>query len=256
MTEIADPKQVSGPPSPERRSAPAAHDAPSPVHDICPLLLADDGAWRSATPVREHRCAALGPDVVLGPDKQRRLCLTAKHRTCATYSTAMRLDRPTAGTSVREAPAVRPYPRMAPVVLDHRRLGPAVSVRQGGRVSGQVVLAGLMAVAFAAIAITRIPAAGDDPGLVAGATSPMASVRPSVAPTVRPTTAPPSAPVATPTAAPVTPVPSPVRTYTVRRGDTLSGIAAEFGTTVKALVELNDIADPARIRIGAVLELP
>jgi LysM repeat protein len=254
MTEIADPEPVSGLPSTERRSAHAASDAISPIHDICPLLLADDGAWRSAAPAREHRCAALGPEVVLGPDKQRRLCLTATHRSCATYSTAMRLERPAGDPVTRHEPAVRPYPRMAPVVLDRRRLGTTVSVGGGGRLSGQLVLAGLMAVAFGAIAITRLPGAGDDPGLVAGATSPMVTARPTVAPTVLPTVSP--AATVAPTAAPATPVPSPVRTYTVRRGDTLSGIAAEFGTTVKALAELNDIEDPARIRIGAVLELP
>ncbi len=56
--------------------------------------------------------------------------------------------------------------------------------------------------------------------------------------------------------APATPVPSPVRTYTVRRGDTLSGIAGEFGTTVKAIMDRNGIEDPRQLRVGAVLELP
>ena len=40
------------------------------------------------------------------------------------------------------------------------------------------------------------------------------------------------------------------------RGDTLSGIAAEFGTTVKVLARLNDIDDPRTLRVGQVLELP
>ena len=39
-------------------------------------------------------------------------------------------------------------------------------------------------------------------------------------------------------------------------GDTLSGIAARFGTTVKVLAELNGIADPSLIRVGQVLVLP
>ena len=46
------------------------------------------------------------------------------------------------------------------------------------------------------------------------------------------------------------------RTYKVKRGDTLSGIAAEFGTTVAVLKELNDIKDASKLRVGQVLDLP
>jgi LysM repeat protein len=53
------------------------------------------------------------------------------------------------------------------------------------------------------------------------------------------------------------PVPlEPVQTYTVQRGDTLTEIADRFGTTVKVLSEMNDIADPAKIFPGQVLTLP
>lgn len=44
-------------------------------------------------------------------------------------------------------------------------------------------------------------------------------------------------------------------TYTVQRGDTLGGIAAKFGTTVAAIAEANDIANPHLIRIGTPLEI-
>jgi len=43
--------------------------------------------------------------------------------------------------------------------------------------------------------------------------------------------------------------------YTVVSGDTLSGIAARFGTTVDALVALNNIANKNLIRVGQVLRL-
>ena len=44
-------------------------------------------------------------------------------------------------------------------------------------------------------------------------------------------------------------------TYTVRRGDTLSGIAARFGTTVARLVAINQIPDEDLIAVGQVLTL-
>lgn len=44
--------------------------------------------------------------------------------------------------------------------------------------------------------------------------------------------------------------------YTVVRGDTLSGIARRFLTTVDELVRLNNIADPDRIYAGEVLKIP
>lgn len=38
--------------------------------------------------------------------------------------------------------------------------------------------------------------------------------------------------------------------YTVQSGDTLSGIASQFATTVQSLAQLNDIANPNRIYVG------
>jgi membrane-bound lytic murein transglycosylase D len=44
--------------------------------------------------------------------------------------------------------------------------------------------------------------------------------------------------------------------YTVRRGDTLSGVALRFGTTVRSLKSSNNIGRRNRIYIGQVLQLP
>jgi putative chitinase len=41
--------------------------------------------------------------------------------------------------------------------------------------------------------------------------------------------------------------------YTVKQGDTLSGIAGSFGTTVEALAGQNGIADPDKIQAGQSL---
>ncbi len=46
------------------------------------------------------------------------------------------------------------------------------------------------------------------------------------------------------------------RTYTVKRGDTLSAVAIRFGTTVAVLVAANNIANPNSIQIGQVLVIP
>lgn len=44
--------------------------------------------------------------------------------------------------------------------------------------------------------------------------------------------------------------------YTVRRGDTLSGVALRFGTTVRSLKGYNNIGRRNRIYVGQVLQLP
>ena len=49
---------------------------------------------------------------------------------------------------------------------------------------------------------------------------------------------------------------APARTYTVKRGDTLSAIAIRYGTTVAALAAANNIANPNSIQIGQVLTIP
>ena len=44
--------------------------------------------------------------------------------------------------------------------------------------------------------------------------------------------------------------------YTIQRGDTLTKIAARYGTTVQTLVELNNIANKNRIYAGHKLLIP
>jgi lysozyme len=62
-----------------------------------------------------------------------------------------------------------------------------------------------------------------------------------------------SAPAATP-AAPAPKAPA-AATYTVKAGDTLSAIAAKYGTSYQELAKLNGIADPNKIYPGQVLKL-
>lgn len=53
-----------------------------------------------------------------------------------------------------------------------------------------------------------------------------------------------------------TPPPSQGTTYTVRPGDTLSGIAQRHGTTVQAIAQANGITNPDRIQVGQQLRIP
>ena len=237
---------------------------------ICPFLLAADGQWRSSSPAREHRCTAVAPPSILAADKQRRLCLTTDHDGCATYLVAT-------GHAGREAGSLQPshrvtrssgrdFVRTAPLVLDHGRLPVSVAAVAAERGLGQVALLGLLAIAFAAILIARLSSgSGDRGGIVTGSSTPEPGVvvaEPSSSTTPLPTAAgsavpSPSQPQASVTpAASATPVATSRSTYKVRSGDTLSGIAATFGTTVDVLTQLNDIKDASSLRIGQVLQLP
>ena len=50
--------------------------------------------------------------------------------------------------------------------------------------------------------------------------------------------------------------PSGSLSHTVQRGETLSGIARQHGTTVAAVTQANGIADPARIYVGQRISIP
>lgn len=243
---------------------------------ICPYLLAADGGWRASTPAREHRCTAVAPAAVLAPEKQRRLCLVAEHRGCSTFAAASGVggidDEPHAHDRSR---AGRPVARTAPLVLDHGRFAVSMPALRSERGVFQGGLIALMAVAFGALIIARLSAGGpesDPVQAVAGATA-----TPSVTatPTERATTAPEATPDAAPdrtlvpTEAAPTPTPEPTavaeatprpsaaaKTYTVKKGDTLWGIAGEFGTTPQILAEVNGLDDPRGLRVGQVLQLP
>ena len=61
-----------------------------------------------------------------------------------------------------------------------------------------------------------------------------------------------------PAAAPPTalPLPGTPETYVVQSGDTLAGIAAQFGVTVEALAEANNIENVDLIDVGQTLIIP
>ena len=66
-------------------------------------------------------------------------------------------------------------------------------------------------------------------------------------------------PTYTVTVVPITPGSQPgaaFRTHIVVSGDTVSGIAKEYGTTVEAIMEANDLSDAGLIIVGQVLSIP
>ncbi|MBA3450022.1 MAG: LysM peptidoglycan-binding domain-containing protein [Chloroflexia bacterium] len=71
-------------------------------------------------------------------------------------------------------------------------------------------------------------------------------------------------PVPAPTLAVVTATPGPPpaptpraeQRYVVRDGDTLSGIAAQFGVSEDAILEENPLSDPDRLLVGQELVIP
>jgi LysM repeat protein len=247
-----------------RPSPPPGVEPPQPrsLTGICPYLVAVDGGWRSSGVAREHRCRAVAPPAPLAAEKQRRLCLTADYPMCATFEAA-RAARPVAHDRLPALP--RPLARTAPVVLDHGRLTAGAPTIQADRTTVQVVLIALLIVAFAAIVLARV-ASGDSP---ASSPSPAATSVPAGGATAVPGSHAPAAtpsparsgtgPSAGPSGNTDSPAPDPsgaAQTYKVKSGDTLVGIAARFGTTPRAIADLNGIANPASLKVGQVLKIP
>jgi LysM repeat protein len=250
----------------QRSSPPATDRGPQPnLGAICPYLGSADGSWRSTTAARDHRCGAVSPPAILAAEKQRRLCLTDDHLRCATYEAA-RAARPIAQD--RAATLPRPLARMAPVVLDHGRIQVTVPAFRSERVPAQAILIILLAIAFAAIVLARLTGGGGTLGAAASASASSrssalasASPRPTADPTSRPSTSvEPSTPAATPIASkpPATarPTAKATRSYKVKAGDTLIGIAAKYKVTVGAIRKLNKLSSGANIHVGQVLKIP
>jgi len=94
-------------------------------------------------------------------------------------------------------------------------------------------------------------------GSLGACTTPAAQTAPSVQPVINVTPLPTQDTAATASALQEEAIPTPVpREYTVQAGDTLSGIATRFGTTVNDIIALNNVTDANAIRVGQTLLLP
>lgn len=233
--------------------------------------MSGDGTWRSAYASRDHRCWAVRPPAPLVLGKQRELCLAAAHTTCTTLQAARPMsgagDDGSTAPGAEHDPLLWPLVRSTPLVLEASRVRPGELPVAAGRGGGQALLVGLMVLAFLVLVIARTTAPSQAPPATAGASiliaaSPTTRVSPTPVATASPSLATSESPAPsgtagpTPVATPVSPSPSTGRSYTVRSGDTLIGIAARFGTTVKAITDANGIVDPRLIRVGQVLVIP
>jgi LysM repeat protein len=267
-------------PTPRRTAASSRASAATtePVREVCPYLLAADGGWRAAQPTRDHRCTATSPVSPLSPAKQRDLCLLPAHFGCATYLAAREIAAERSGAPVDGG--LWPETRGAVLSLEPANRGRTQVAGLTGRGTGQALLIGLMVVAFIVLIVARVtpPVSGDPPasldaGVVGSAAagssdgsfpSPTSVPSPLTTPAASPSEVPESAP---PSSAPASEPPrdnpsarpssSPAgETYRVRPGDTLSGIAARYGVTVRALRLANDIPPGGIIRPGQELVIP
>jgi LysM repeat protein len=203
--------------------------------------------------------------VALALAKQRDLCLRTGHASCATFLAARELEAEAPAVPAGDAglwpPTIEPLIALDPVG------GRAPAIFGGRTRAGQGLLVGLMVLAFGVLVISQaVPPRGGSgasaapgsgtapsgpPGSIAGS-----SVEATASPTAIPATPPPSAP-ATPAPTPtpkLKPTASPT-SYTVKHGDTLSSIAAAYGTTVKKLKKANGLTSNL-IRVGQVLVIP
>jgi LysM repeat protein len=241
---------------PRHPAPPSAREATAAT---CPYLASAGGAWRHATPSRDHRCGALDPPAPQPTDKQRRHCLSLDHVDCSVFQAARAARAATlipsgdpAVVAAMDA-ARRPIARTAPILLEQPRLVEQAVRLPFDRGPGQLALVALMVLAFTVVAIARLSGA-PAPGPVG---SPVPSAVASASPEPTPTNAPiPSASADPPASAPPASVePSFSTTYTVKKGDTLTLIASRYKTTAAAIRALNGLTS-STLHAGQVLKIP
>ncbi len=223
---------------------------------ICPLLaLADDHRSVVDGFDAEHVCLALDPPGALERTRQVQLCLTEAHLRCERL-TAVR-GRPGPARGSVGAPPDLAFTSTR-LVMDPEPAWRSLATGGAGRRRRLLVVGGLGVAAALTVAVGSAAGLfGSEPG----STTASPTLSPSVGPTAVPTATQPteSSPSAV-ASVPATPAqtgsvsPSPV-TYVVQSGDTLSVIAARFGTTVEAIRTANGLTSDI-INIGQVLIIP
>ena len=224
----------------------------------CPYLTSAGGAWRHATPSRDHRCGALEPPAAQPTDKQRRHCLSPHHVECPIFKSARAARAasliPSGDPAVVAAidGARRPIARTAPILLEQPNLIEQAVRLPFDRGPGQLALVALMILAFTVVAITRLSEGSTNAPVASAAASVVSQASPDPTPTIAPT---PSPSVEASASAPASVAPSFSTTYTVKKGDILATIATRFKTTAAAIRQLNGLTS-STIHAGQVLKIP
>lgn len=229
----------------------------------CPFLIAETGGWRLDVPARDHRCAAVSPPAALSLEKQGRLCLTAAHAGCATYLASMSARGDRIGSAPTERVTRWGLARTTTVIEDSGGMRSRVVGLVLDRGRWPAIPAVILVVTLLVLAVSGLRGVGNVAVATASPTH-AATAAATSAPTTLPTGTP--EPVATASPAPsIAPSPTPAptvkpkptfRTYVVVSGDSLSAIAARFGTTSKAIADLNGILVSSTIHPGQVLKIP
>jgi LysM repeat protein len=232
----------------------------SQLGTTCPFFRRETADGTLGRPIEMpesiNRCAAYGEPRPQSLRQQQLVCLSSRHVDCPRYLRA-------AG-SVATAPRRRTVPRAILVAVVILLLSATASfafvLARGGLMLPQVPGA-----SGGVAAAVGTPA----PTTKAVVATPTASAPPSEAPTPTPTALPPATPTATP-ALSAAPAPQNDRyallqpcpdkpdcyVYRIRRGDTLTGIAKFFGTTLDTVRELNPWTKTKGLQTGQQLLLP
>jgi LysM repeat protein len=201
-------------------------------HDQCPLLRASvAGEKLPGASSRRWVWASAAALIVV-------LLLAGSAFTLKLGSNRIGLDRPTSANGAEHTPA-------AGLVASPTPMASAATVSSTSIVTAEPTLAPT-ATTTATVASTSTPVPTET-------ASPTSTASPS--PTSGPPTPTPTAVAASPTANPATPTTGPT-THVVEAGETLSDIAAEYGVTVQAIIDLNHIDNPNVIYAGTVLQIP
>ena len=253
-SETATVQETVEPVHPVRASAPAARPpflepriARSHLATTCPYFRRETAEGTLGRPVEMpdsiNRCAAYGEAVPQSLRQQELVCLTTRHVDCPRY-----LHAAAPGLTVPPA----------------RRVTRAVLAAIG-------ILLATAAASFAFVLVrggVALPSATAPGGAVQGATATPLATELAVVPSPTLSALTPAAqpsPTATSTARPSSDryallVPCPDKPdcyiYTVRRGDTLTGIAKYFGTTLAKIRQLNPWTLTKGLEPGQKLILP
>lgn len=237
---------------------------PSAALASCPLLgLPDDPQTHYAYTNGAHRCHSRARPMAIDVDHQARFCLTDGYPDCKRYERWVREGAATTRPAVPTGRVLEVAAATSPVGA--WATGPRRRARRGR--GALVLLTVVLAIAALAVgAVVLRP--GAPPGqaalpsatatVVAGSVSasPRATIpTPSVGPASPSATSAPTSSAAPSSAPPGSSEPA-RRVHVVQAGEWLSTIAAQYGTTVEELLDLNDIPDRDVIEIGQEIVLP